>query len=134
MKLNGTTRVDVYKNLRLDTFSIRDMTPGSANYSKVIAHQDYALLINASFHVGEKGRQRVLKTGQKNVHAFVRGYYVYPPWDSENLDVDKMAQVTYNPYQHESFVWKDSGEKVQIASEVVLKDGKVYARRHKLGV
>jgi len=50
--------------------------------------------------VRQGGRQRVLREGKKNVHAFVRGEATYfSKYDCPTLD-----NVGYNPYKYDSFV------------------------------
>lgn len=55
---------DVYKNLHKDCWSVKDRTMGH-----VIRHERSVLLCDVSFIVGRKGRQRVIDSGRKNVHA-----------------------------------------------------------------
>ena len=59
-------KVEVYYNLHRHLFSIR-------HKGKVIGHRRYVSLSDVTFAVQPAGRKKVLETGQKNVHAFVRG-------------------------------------------------------------
>lgn len=56
---------------------------------------------NATFEVSEKGRQRVLSSGKKNVHAKICGELTYEP----ATKFDKT--VVYNPYVFKEFMCKD---------------------------
>ena len=64
-------RVSVYYNLHRHTWSLRAET--GALRGRVIAHAEALRLDGVTCHVGPAGRARVRRTGQKHVHAFVRG-------------------------------------------------------------
>jgi len=59
---------------------------------------------DVTFVVNEKGRERVRKEKQKNVHAYVKGTVV------DARDTDHLPyfwdDVTYNPYKWDHFVSK----------------------------
>ena len=93
-------RVEVYYNLHKIVFSVR-------HKGKVIAWGNRVTIENPEYVVREKGRQKVLEEGRKNVHAFVRGTLS----DINNFKFGKIQQrlsepreVTYNPYKYDSFV------------------------------
>lgn len=94
-----TDRVRVYFNLHKHTFSIQRR---SDKGWRVSDYADEVLLEDVSFKVSEAGRQRVLATGQKNVHAFVTGTLVseVPP---------TTIGVRYNPHQSSKFITSDGG-------------------------
>ena len=98
-KRRKTMRVEVYFNLHKHLFSVR-----SARSGRVILHTDRVHIHNPEFVVRQGGRQRVLREGKKNVHAFVRGEATYfSKYDCPTLD-----NVGYNPYKYDSFVkWVD---------------------------
>ena len=92
-------RVEVYFNLHKHLFSVR-----SARSGRVILHTDRVHIHNPEFVVREGGRQRVLREGKKNVHAFVRGDATY----FSDKDRPMLDNVGYNPYKYDSFVkWID---------------------------
>ena len=64
-------KVDVYRNLHQKCFSIRSREKDT--YGKVIARAQNVAVRNAKFVVQPAGREKVVRTGTKNVHAFVRG-------------------------------------------------------------
>lgn len=116
--------VEVYFNVRQRVFSVRQN-------GKVIGHTHRILLENARFIVREAGRQRVITTGYKNVHAWVRG----TPFPYANLDTGEglrplgmfthadmcLREVTYNPRKYSSFVLADNPtETVEFAHRVLL--------------
>tara|TARA_R110002020_G_scaffold15141_8_gene53751 strand:- start:1293 stop:1934 length:642 start_codon:yes stop_codon:yes gene_type:complete len=67
-------RVKVYKNLhrtkagKAETYSVVDLSTG-----KVIAYADQVVMDDVHFRVQRRGREKVLKTKRKNVHAAVHG-------------------------------------------------------------
>lgn len=80
--------IDVYYNVRQKMFSCR-------KDGRVIGHATTLKVENARFVVQEAGRLRVLRTGRKNVHAFVRGEVsvaTRPPRLPKGL-----KRVRYNP-------------------------------------
>ena len=85
----------------------------------VIGYDKSIHLTNVIFSVGEKSRQRVLASGQKNVHAGVIGNI-----DDNIPDTKGWIPVTYNPYENSTFVRVDNGEPIFKAKEVVLKNEK----------
>ena len=103
-------KVEVYKNLRKDCWSVRDNKSG-----KVICHVKSIWIKDAKLVVRPSGRQKVLETNQKNVHAFIKGYvgdYIQNAsgdWIELNgalvtnpMDHKTPVQVTYSPYLDES--------------------------------
>ena len=106
-------KVMVYYNLHKHTFSV-------TYDGKVIMHADYVKLQNVEFRVRQGGREKVRSDKQKNVHAFVIGNLTddceYPCDDIPSQPSNKI--VTYNPYKHNSFVYKTNEEPVFKAQEV----------------
>jgi hypothetical protein len=83
------------------------------------------MLKNCEFKVSQTGRQRVIKEKRKNVHAGVVGDFV-------TLDIcsplnDNFTELYYNPYKHDSFVVKATGEAVSHAEMVILDHKRVFA-------
>lgn len=107
-------KVWVYFNVRTRTFSVRCD-------GKVIDHTDHVVLCDARFRVSEAGRQRVLETGHKNVHAYIVGYLCE---NMHGLVTDSHAR--YNPQNCENFVDCYTGQPVRSAPfvEISVKDGK----------
>jgi len=67
--VNPKRRVDVYRNLTKPDgpwYSVRQD-------GAVVGHSRGIDLHKCIFHVNEVGRQRVIRTGHKNVHAYVSG-------------------------------------------------------------
>jgi hypothetical protein len=106
-------KVMVYYNLHKHTFSV-------TYDNKVIIHADYVKLGDVEFRVRQGGKEKVRQEKSKNVHAFVIGtlldYCEYPCDDIPSSPSGKI--VTYNPYKHNSFVYKGSEKPVYNAKEV----------------
>lgn len=117
-------RVEVYWNLTRNCWSIRDVATG-----RIHAHADKVSVRGAQFIVQPAGRKRVLREQKKNVHAFVRGelavFSITAP-NTGNPLIDcgvegewtgqrprQWNAVTYNPYQDESFMRLEKGQRVE---------------------
>ena len=112
-------KVMVYYNLHKHTFSV-------TYDSKVIMYADYVKLGDVEFRVRQGGKEKVRSEKSKNVHAFVIGklldYCEYPCDEMPTPSSDKV--VTYNPYKHDTFVFKDTEEPVYYAQEVDMINAK----------
>ena len=111
-------RVEVYFNLHKYIWSVR-----SAKTGRVILHTDKVHIRNPEFVVRQSGRNRVLREGKKNVHAFVRGEATYfddfdPDHHPNYLDY---TLVSYNPYKHDTFVDVCDVRPVRKAKRAVLQ-------------
>ena len=95
-KIDESRRVYVYKNLHRNCYSVRQD-------GLIKMHTKEICLWDASFRVGKKGREKVLKEKRKNVHAGVSGY-IDTGWNMENRP-DNTRCVIYNPYKYETFVY-----------------------------
>jgi hypothetical protein len=108
------TKVLVYRNLHKKCFSVVDTKTG-----KVISHTQSIDLDNVTFKVRECGRQKVISTKQKNVHAFVCGTVCGSPPATE-----RWRGVGYNPYFSSSFFDTESKEAINKAFCAKLRNGK----------
>lgn len=90
------------------------------------------LLKNATFTVGAAGLRRFRATGQKNVHAWVRGElldeyrFIIPPADMYTNGAG-WKEIRYNPVNCDSFQTLD-GQPVKKAERVVMIRNKIYAK------
>jgi hypothetical protein len=112
-------KVMVYYNLHKHTFSV-------TYDSKVIMYAEYVKLGDVEFRVRQGGKEKVRSEKSKNVHAFVIGklldYCEYPCDEMPTPSSDKV--VTYNPYKHDTFVFKNTEEPVYYAQEVDMINAK----------
>jgi hypothetical protein len=107
-------RVEVYYNLHKHVFSVR-------HKGRVIAHTNAIQIKNAEYVVRKSGRQRVLKEGRKNVHAFVRGDMLEHEGGAFDMSFSVLGdRVTYNPYKFKSFVYKDSEKPIHRSEWALL--------------
>jgi len=83
----GTSKVKVYYNLQKRCYSVQYK-------GAVVAHLTEVTLKCVEFRVNEAGRQRVIATKHKNVHAYCTG--------TLTCSFDPLLeprQATYNPYK-----------------------------------
>jgi len=107
-------RVEVYFNLHKHVFSVRQCSTG-----RVILHSAKVHIRDPEFVVRKSGRDRVLREGKKNVHAFVRGNItVFDDFDPDYLDY---SLVSYNPYKFDTFVDVHDTTPVRTAKRAVLE-------------
>ena len=133
-KLNHGDRIEVYRNLHNDTFSIRR----NGKVVKHLANWQRIFLKDVKFVVQPAGREKVRREGKKNVHAFIRGTYLAPstfPHTTSEFKAKCTEWVTYNPYQDDHFTATvtdpettfTSYQDVHEAKLVTLTYGYVYA-------
>ena len=108
--------VEVYRNLHKDCWSVRQNR-------LVRFHTDYICLTDAKFVVSKAGQLRVLKSGHKNVHAFVKGLLCNPREQWANRLPYSYDEITYNPYKYDSFVFADNKNPVFHAKFVDMDAG-----------
>lgn len=96
-------RIDVYRNLHKDCYSVRSREPES--YGKVIAHMETVYVRDATFVVQPAGQRRARETGIRNVHAFVRGNLTT---EKDYAEVRKRPRnlhwLYYNPHKCDTFL------------------------------
>lgn len=110
-------RVEIYRNLRSKCWSIRDKRT-----RLVTGHADYVELANCRLRVSEAGRQRVLRTRRKDVHAWIEGDLIVID-GCDGSATEGMVPITYNPYRMATFQRRDTGMPVLTAPRVVLSTG-----------
>jgi len=107
--------VEVYLNTHATAWSVRAK-------GKVIGHVPYFIsLINATFHVQEGGRQRYLTTGQKNVHAWIKGELVLDEYTKNEYTYLPCNTAVYQPSKHKSFINEKTRRPVKKAAYVELR-------------
>lgn len=125
----------VYRNLHKKCYSVK-------KDGKVVRHADWVLLTadnvnnvvdmeTCGFTVSQKGRERVLREGRKNVHAYAFGIniecltteqYAAQQDNAKWLQsiTSSMIPVTYNPRLSDSFVRMDDGSRVDKVQQIFL--------------
>ena len=112
-------RLEVFYNLHKKIWSVR-------HRGKVLEHTTGIELEDVSLDVQPAGNARVRNEKRKNVHAFIRGKRVklssaQCSSSFGHASYDKnWKEVTYNPYKHKTFVFKDTGKPVKKAERAVM--------------
>ena len=99
--------VRVFKNWKLGCWSI-------FQDGRLRASARQVLLTDVEFLVRESGRQRMLREGRRNVHAYAVGRlleHVHPE-DGRELPALAGREVFYDPRRYASFVERDGGAAV----------------------
>ena len=65
----------------------------------VVAHTNQLQLKDVKFIIRPSGKQRAIKTKERNVHAFIRGYVK----DFDVPNIDMLFQLKYNPFNDTKF-------------------------------
>jgi hypothetical protein len=123
--------VKVYRNLKHGRKS-RPLYSIMHN-GRVIARRHRVLLTSCKFVVNEAGRQRVIREGRKNVHAFVVGKWCRSKCGCSAFgtdDTDKRQlglKIVYNPYRMKTFEIEGSCHPVKGAWGVLLNENGISA-------
>ena len=116
MTTNDTLR-RVYFNLHKKCLSVQAKVNGRW---KVIDHVNEIHLNDIQFKVYEKGRQRVINSKRKNVHAFIIGH------ESKTFAIHKESfPVSYNPYKTPKFYNVNTGEHIEYADSIGIIGRKI---------
>lgn len=107
-------RVEIYWNLHRHVYSVKSLERGGS-YGHVVAHGDLFLLERCKFVVRPSGRKKIVDTGVRNVHAFVRGHLLDD--NKDKLQFDDTAY--YSPFVTETWVNSEGGVLTSCA-EVLL--------------
>lgn len=91
-------RVRVFRNLHTETWSVESATTG-----RIIAHPDTVLLEDVRLVSRDAGREKVRRTGKKNVHAIATGTLVAIDGPAP-ADLTRWTPLYYNPFKVDTFV------------------------------
>lgn len=112
---------DIFFNLHKRVWSVRNRSTGRVErHARVVV-----LATGAHLVVQPAGREKTIRTGQKNVHAFVRGRDAgiqsdTAGWLSFVTGLTTACRITYNPKRADHFTRVDTGERIDAASAVVM--------------
>ncbi len=113
-------KVFVYWNVRRQVWSIRACEGESRG--KVVNHASSFEVACARFRVSEAGRQRVIATKRKSVHAGIEGELVTAMYVGNHGRMDDPVKrlrngcgVRYNPYKGPHFVTTEGNHPVAFA-------------------
>lgn len=114
-----TTNHKMYWNLHKKCWSVKPVYRGAkVEHAQVVGMEDVRLVVQPA------GRERVRREGRKNVHAYAKGRIDYLGlWLSDAAIKGSMRRLTYNPYEHDTFVDLDTGRPVHRAAKVLALPG-----------
>ena len=119
----------IYRNLTTGGFSVKYK-------GTVVARTDFLIAFAPTFKVNKKGRQRVIKSGQKSVHAYV----VLPTYDFTRIDNGiyysskflsdtlEYRRITYEPFVNDYFKYVDTGERVTDVTTMYGQYGELWVK------
>lgn len=101
-------RVKCFRNLHFNDriiWSVQYYNSQSKSWL-LMMHTPNVMLRNCRFIVSERGRQKVIDSKRKNVHAFVLGELVVDTnlFHNRNKKSRQGITVTYDPYKYRKFV------------------------------
>jgi hypothetical protein len=100
-RINYELPVQVYRNRTKNCYSIRQN-------GRVVAHADRLCLKNCYFVVNEKLKQKAVKTGKRNVHAWIQGMIIGSGMGVTSHERYRAGvEVIYNPFLNEKFTTKN---------------------------
>lgn len=90
--------IEVYRNLNRQgkVYSIRQN-------GIVVAHTTAICIKDAEFVVNKSGKAKAIKTKERNVHAFVRGFYAMNGMGTTAKRNDLPIKILYNPFSNLGF-------------------------------
>jgi hypothetical protein len=112
-------RVRIYRNLNNGRMSIQAKINGSW---KVVGHVLDAVLQEVKFHISESGRQRVIRDGCKNVHAWGEGILV----GEVDASVDAPIDLAYNPYTNSTFIERGTSHPITTCNFLIVQANQVF--------
>lgn len=91
-----------------------------------IDYASWVSLKNVEFKVHERGRQRCIESGQRNVHAWVVGDELDVVKGSRPFIPDYWRRAVYDPWKGGSFVDSETHEPVHSARMAIMSGKDVY--------
>lgn len=122
--LGQTARI--YRNLNNGRMSIQIKVGKSW---KVVGHVLDAVLEDVKFHISEAGRQRVIRDGCKNVHAWGEGILLGAVDERIFAPVD----LAYNPYVNQTFMERGTDHTITGCKFLVVRENQVFVTPDAVG-
>lgn len=94
-------RVDVYRNVNKDEWSIRAVS--GPHKGLVVGHADELFLHDVQFRISETQQARARREKRKNVHAVARGMLESRFHVTANAKAMTQSLVWYNPFKVDRF-------------------------------
>lgn len=121
-------RIRIYRNLNNGTMSVQTHTKGVG--WRVAGNVTNAIVAGVTFKVSEASRQRVIREGCKNVHAWGEGVLLAEFDRSVAAPID----LEYNPYVHATFVERHSERPIAACKFLTVRDNQVFVSADALPV
>lgn len=115
MGYHYSMKVRVYYNLNRAVWSVQHYIPGKG--WRVREYLDSLVLEDVTFKVSEAGRQRVIREGRKNVHAYAVGTLVERNGAGY---VGHLPRASYNPYKAGHFTNTATGQPVERTMQAIF--------------
>ena len=111
----------IYRNLHKNCFSVTRRNQNGSGY-RLYEHLTELTAHGVEFRVSQYGRNKVLESKQKNVHAFVycENYTTFVNHDQLG------SEVFYNPYATETFQVRGTGEPIHTVGSLSMVNTKCY--------
>ena len=118
--LDPNRPVRVFRNWKLGCWNL--MQDG-----RLCATARQVRLVDVEFRVRDSGRERALRDGRRNIHAYAIGRLVahLHPDAAGELGARHAREVFYDPWRCERFTDRDSGAWVLGAEDVLFDEGGV---------
>lgn len=110
-------RVRVYRNLHNGLFSIKDRKT-----HRVLGYANNLLLTDVTFIISKSGQERARREKKRNVHAYAEGYYM----GEMSVERVSLCPLTYNPFKHDTFMYRGSTRPITKAERVLFNQSKIY--------
>ncbi len=88
----------------------------------VVGHSQDLVMRNVNFQVSLASRDRVIRSGHKNVHAWAVGTLI----GAEISNLPPLFEIYYSPFEQSWFTLRESGERLDRADYLVVVDRRVY--------
>lgn len=118
--------IRIYRNLNTKKMSIQIKRPGLG--WRVAGYTLNAIVTDVTFRVSEASRQRAIREGCRNVHAYGQGRLV------AQVDESIAAPVLlgYNPFLHGFFYNKATEQSIDCCRYLVVRENQVFVSQDAL--
>lgn len=121
MRAEAHLHISKFRKGESACISVRNLPNYQVEYFGTVAMKD------VSFAVQKAGLKRFRATGQKNVHAYVRGEVITSIGNQiAPARKGQWREAYYNPMHTDTFVDRETGNPVHSASGAYLVGNKVY--------
>ena len=115
MSDHGPMRVHVYWNFNRRVWSVRSAE--GPTRGRVVAYCETVALRDCTMVVQPAGVKKARETGVKNVHAYIRGFWV----GQSEIDDALASPITYNPFREAQFIWRETREVIERAAACIFQ-------------